>query len=334
VLVFVLLVVAAAVVATVAVERLQAEKVKPRTRWKGPDPRVWPAELIGPSERTFKADQIDDLGYVPKVVFFGGSRSMRFEPSYLTKKTGLKGFNLAMTNGRPEDAWAFAHYLHDQSPETKLRWIWGIQNSTMSERELEAGLVQDRRLNQYLPRALLREQGVLLPRTPDKVPKASPADWRKYSRDGVVLWNNYDKYEADGRTLERSLKIYIKRALQKQQAEPGSGLEKASRSRDYFERTLGYLNKIGVKPILISMPIHPKVLNALLPGGWQEGHDAFVEYLDSLHGRYDFEFVDLSQISSYDGDPDEFYDGVHIKFRNARKVIDTLVRTYPEQFGK
>lgn len=302
--------------------------------WQDSHPRVWPADLIWPSERSFKADQLDHLSHAPQVVFFGGSRSMRFEPSYVKETTGLRAFNLAMVVGRPEDAWVFAHYIHERWPKTKLRWIWGIQNSTLGERPLEAGLIQDPRLNRYLPDALLKEQGALLPQTPDKVPKLSRADGMRYARDGVVVWNKYDGEEAKGRTLARSLKIYIKRALQKQQGEPGGAFEAPSRGREYFERTIGYLNEIGVEPIFISMPIHPRVLKALLPGGWQAGHDRFLAYIDSLHGSYDFEFIDLSHIGSFGGDPDEFYDGVHIKFANARKVIDKLVQTYPEQFAK
>ena len=295
---------------------------------------VWPADLIVPSERTFKADQIERLGYVPEVIFFGGSRSMRFQPSFMKKKTGLEGFNLAMTNGKPEDAWAFAHFLHDRSPRAALRWIWGVQISTFYERDLEAGLIQDPRLNQYLPLDLLVEQGELLPQTPDEVPETGRVELRKYSRDGVVLWNSYDRAEAQGRTLERSLEIYIKRALEKQQAAPTSSGEKVSRSRDYFEATLGYLNEIGGRPVIFAMPVHPKVLKALRAEGWQDRHHRFLAYIDSLHAEYDFDFVDLSEIETFGGDPDEFYDGVHIKAANARKVIAELVRAFPETFGK
>ena len=50
---------------------------------QAPNRVVWPTVLICPSERSFKADQIHRLGYPPEVVFFGGSRSTRFEPSNL-----------------------------------------------------------------------------------------------------------------------------------------------------------------------------------------------------------------------------------------------------------
>lgn len=294
---------------------------------------VWPAGLIVPSERTFKADQIERLPYAPEVVFFGGSRSMRFEPAFMKKKTGLQGFNLAMTNGKPEDAWAFAHFLHDRSPRTRLRWVWGVQVSTFYDRDLEAGLVQDPRLNRYLPLDLLEQQGALLPRSPDEVPKTGRVELRKYSPDGVVLFNSYDRAEARGRALERSLEVYIKRALEKQKATPVGAADKKSRSRDYFEATLGYLDSIDARPVILAMPVHPKVLKALRAAGWQDRHDRFLAYIESLRDRYDFEFVDLSEITAFGGDPGEFYDGVHIKAANARRVIAKLVRAFPAGFS-
>jgi len=295
---------------------------------------VWPSDLIVPSERSFKADQIERLPYAPEVVFFGGSRSMRFEPAFMEEKTGLKGFNLAMTNGKPEDAWVFAHFLHDRSPRTKLRWVWGVQVSTMYERDLEAGLIQDPRLNRYLPLDLLVEQGRSLPRTPEEVPKVARTDLRRYGRDGVVLSNSYDRAEAQGRTLERSLEVYIKRALAKQQQAPGRSVEKRSRSRDYFEATLGYLDAIGGEAVIIAMPVHPEALEALREHGWQDRHERFLAYIRSLRDKYDVRFIDLSEIESFGGDPEEFYDGVHIKAANARRVITKLVRTFPETFSR
>lgn len=157
----------------------------------GPGVQVWPKDLVCPSERSLKVGQIEPLGYAPEVAFFDCSRSTRFEPSYLRKKTGLRGFNLAMTNGKPEDAWPIAHLLHDMSLGTKLRWIWGIQSSTIHTRPLEAGLVQDPRLNKCLPDDLLRAQGRLLRQTREEVPTASLVRDRRYA---------WDAFEDEART--------------------------------------------------------------------------------------------------------------------------------------
>lgn len=331
------------VAALVAVERLEAEKAEKSAspvQREGADPRVWPADLIVPSSRSFKADQIEDLGYAPEVIFFGGSRSVRFEPSYVQEKTKLKGFNLALTSGKPEDAWAFAHLLYDRSPQTKLRWIWGIQPWTFSDRQLEAGLIQDPRLNKYFPDDLLRQEGEALPQTPDKVPKNRRGyDWR-FARDGTVLWNFHDKKLAEGWTLERELEKYIAKIPKKAGAEDPDDAAAAitaperTRALTYFEDTLGYLNEHGVVPILVAMPIQPTALKALVEAGRQKAYPSFLAYVDSLHEKYDFEFIDLREIETFGGDPTAFYDIVHMKFANSRRVIDKLIETYPEQFAK
>ena len=324
----------AAVVAVVAVIALagddgpanaspQSSKPTP-TAGKG-DVRDWPQDLIYPSERSFKADQIEALGYDPQVIFFGGSRSVRFDPAYLEKKTGLQGFNLAMTNGLPVDAWAFAHYLHRRAPGTKPLWIWGIQTSTLYPRPLEPGLIQDPRLNKYLPTSFLWKEAAALPTDPADVPSVGRTANRRYSKEGMVVYNPYDAARARGLTLDRALRVYTKRALEK-------FAEQKTPDPVYFEKTLGLLNRYGITPILMSMPIHPQVLAVLRERGWQARQDAFVAYIDGLRAKYDFRFIDLSDISSFGGDPNHFYDGVHMDAENARKVTDKLVETFPDLF--
>ena len=295
--------------------------------------REWPEELVYPSERSFKADQIEALSYTPRVVFFGGSRSVRFDPAYLEKKTGIKGFNLAMTNGKPEDAWAFAHFLHKRAPKTKTVWIWGVQTSTLYTRDLEPGLVQDPRLSRYLPTSLLDEQAALLPTDPAEIPPTGRVANRRYSPEGMVVYNPYDAARKRGVTLERSLRAYLNRALPKLSAAPPS-TPKDSRSRDYFEKTLGLLNSYGDTPIVMAMPVQPEVLAAFREHGWQERQDRFLEYLDGLHQKYDFRLIDLTDIKSFDGDPHAFYDGVHIDAKNARRATDELVKRFPDLFDE
>jgi hypothetical protein len=321
---------AAALVALATVDVLPAGD-RPQPTRADPDPRVWPAELVWPSERSFKADQIEALDYAPEVVFFGGSRSMRFEPAYLARATGLLGFNLAMTNGKPEDAWAFLRFLHERSPATRLRWIWGVQLSTLYTRDLEAGLLQDPRLNRSFPDELLWQQRALLPAVPEDVPESSRAKVRRYGDDGVLLWNSYDAAERRGRTLARSLEVYGKRALEKLSAEKAGGVAARGRSREYFEKSVALLNGWGVEPVIVCMPVHPEVLGLLREHGWQRRHERFLEYLSALRGRLRFAVLDLTEISSFDGDPSAFYDGVHIKRENAQRMIDVIVRDAASQ---
>jgi hypothetical protein len=325
--------------ALVVVDRLHAEKTAPVSPVSEPgaDPRVWPKELIVPSERSFKLDLIEKLDKPPEVIFFGGSRSSRLEGSYVQEKTGLTGFNLAFTNGKPEDAWAFAHYLHDRSPQTKLRWIWGIQPWTFKDRPMDAALIQDPRLNRYFPDTLLRDQGKLLPQTPDKVPKHRPGyNWR-YAADGARVWDYYDQKYSEGLTFEEVIAKAVARAsttVGEQTVIPPGTPFRMTRARSYFEKTLAYLNQIGVKPILVGMPMQPTVLQAFVDAGGQKSYPRFLEYVDSLHKKYDFDFIDLLHVDSFGGDPDDFYDGVHLRRENAHRLIDKLIASFPDQFAK
>src|ERR1035437_9865507 len=80
---------------------------------------VWIAFVRGPaappvvttkfdiaSDRMQKTDLIQGLKTPPDVIILGGSRALRFAPAYLQQRTGLTGFNAAVTGARPEDAWA------------------------------------------------------------------------------------------------------------------------------------------------------------------------------------------------------------------------------------
>ena len=66
----------------------------------------YPAKLIVKTELRLKADLIArHLKKGPQLVFFGGSRSQRFDPVFAQKRTGLRAANIAMSCARPEAAW-------------------------------------------------------------------------------------------------------------------------------------------------------------------------------------------------------------------------------------
>jgi hypothetical protein len=286
--------------------------------------RDYPSELVVRSEITFKADLVEELSRPPQLIFIGGSRCERFDPSYAARRTGLRAFNLAFTNSHPEGAWALANWLHDRRPEARLRWVWGVNPATFSDRDLDPALLQDQRFSWYFDDALLHAQRTLLPQTADQMPQGSRLDKRRYERNGLMLWNTYDRYLEIGGTLDKSLDRYIATTVAKVKNAGGGGDGK-SRSRVYFEKTLQLLNEHGTTPVIVAMPIHPRVLAALRPYGRERSHARFLAYLHGLEKRYRLRVVDLTELSSFGGDPDGFYDGVHITRENSDRVIDALV---------
>jgi hypothetical protein len=75
------------------------------------------------SDRMQKTDLIQKLKAPPEVIILGGSRALRFDPAYLQQRTGLTGFNAAVTGARPEDAWALVSLFHARFPAARFRFL-------------------------------------------------------------------------------------------------------------------------------------------------------------------------------------------------------------------
>ena len=287
--------------------------------------RTFSPALIVPAEVSYKADLVEGLPRPPQLIFFGGSRSERFDPLLAQRLTGLSGFNFAVSNGRPEGAWAIASWLYSRSPETRLSWVWGIQGSTFYNRPFDPGILQDPRFNRYFPDDVLAEQQLALPRTPAEMPTGSVFRSRRWTTRGLQTWNSYDSYVEQGRSLEASLAAYTGEALRKLAAEAPHGSAQAL-GRYYFEKTIGLLNEHGTTPVIVVMPTQPDVLAVLAAAGALERRDQLLAYLRGLSPRYRLRVVDLTEVSSFGGDPTQFYDGVHMMRGNADRALRAIVR--------
>jgi len=276
-------------------------------------------------DRTYKTDQLELLSEPPELVVLGGSRAQRFEPSVAERLTGLPAFNFAVQNSRPEDAYAIVRHLFWRAPSVKLRCLWALQVTTLADTPLHPGLLAEERLNRFLPESLVAGQlangaGVA----------AHEVRWDDdYSGRGCLLRNSYDHKEARGITFGTSLAVYLARMVPR--AAAPSPYDQ-TRARRYFERTLRLFNLHGVEPVLVIMPYHPTALAAFREVGWQVKADAFAAYLRSLEGRYAFHLLDYTEIESFAGTPDGFYDGSHVKSVNARRILAQAVADAPAGF--
>ena len=80
------------------------------------------------------------------------------------------------------------------------------------------------------------------------------------------------------------------------------------------------------------MPYHPTALAAFRAVGWGAKERAFKTYLTSLRGTYRFHLLDYTDIASFHGSRDAFYDGAHVKAANARRILAQAVKDAPEAF--
>ena len=286
--------------------------------------------LYVPTDRAVKMRLLKRLPRAPQLLVLGGSRATRFEPAYFEELTGLRGFNLAFQNGRPEDAWAFVNFVHQRFPGTRLRVVWFLHVEAFRKQGLSPGILQDESLSRWFPPALIASERKKLPQSPAEVPKARDLALTRFAPDGVVLRNRYDIAEERGRPLSRSIDWSIETALERY-ATTEAALN--PRSQRYFERTLRLLSEMGTTQAVVLMPLHPRLLAAVRAAGWQARHDEVMTYLTGLQGRYGFGLLDCSDLATFGGDPDEFYDGFHIKRANARKLTRSVVAKLPAAFA-
>jgi hypothetical protein len=276
-------------------------------------------------DRTVKCDLVERLPEPPELVIFGGSRAQRFEPSVAEQLTGLPAFNFAVQNSRPEDAYAMARYLFWRAPGVKLRCVWALQATSLSDSPLHPGLLAEPRLSQFLPAYLLDEQRGVSVSTEGR----ELAPDTRFTARGSLVRNGYDTRLERGIPFESTLQEYLATMVPRA-AEPAP--YDKTRARKFFERTLQLFNLHGVEPVLVIMPYHPAALSAFRAVGWDVKEEEFKAYLESLRGAYRFHLLDYTDIASFHGLEDAFYDGAHIRAANARRILSQAVKDAPAAF--
>ena len=294
------------------------------------------------SDRTIKADAIEALKQGPELVVLGSSRSMRYEPKYLEKKTGLRTFNAGVNGiGGTADAWAMTNFIGDTWPDADPKYFWLLDVESFVPFKVQGRTANEPRLAQYVDEAGARRSLTSVLRAVAQN-RTTMFSWVT-AWDSVRVIMNRDKAKVtadeyrdtflpDGMLKQRlwSQKEWDKR-FPKSVKRYGDLYRNAYKELDpeaqrYFERTLKLMNDQGATPLIVLTPINPKLLKTVGKLGWPERHQQVLDYVDSLKGKYDFVFMDLTDIKLFDADPKQFYDGVHLTTINTQRVIDYVLK--------
>ena len=294
------------------------------------------------SDRTVKADRIEALKEPPQLVVLGSSRSMRYEPSYLEQKTGLRTFNAGVNGiGGTADAWAMTQFIHEVWPDAHPNYLWMVDVESFVPFEVQARTANEPRLAKYVGAATAgkgivelakaiwqnRTTEFSLDTTKDSVrlliyKKEAKNKQSKYQKqilsDGVLKQRLWSKKEWDRRfpnSVQRYSDLY---------KNVYHGLDPQSKA--YFEKSLAFMNEQGATPLIVLTPINPKLRKVLGPLGWTVRHKQVVAYIESLQSKYHFVFLDITDPSVFGFDPQQFYDGLHMTTINTEKAIDYILK--------
>ena len=293
------------------------------------------------SDRTVKADKIEQLKEPPELVVLGSSRSMRFEPSYLEEKTGLKTFNAGVNGiGGTADAWAMSQFIHDTRPDADPAYLWLLDVESFVPFEIGARTAGEPRMAQYvgqasigkgpreLARALWENRSTLFSLDTGwdaarlllyrEEAESSQSKYREQILDDGVLksrkWSEKEWKRRWPNSIERYSDLH---------KNVYKGLDPTA--QEYFEKTLSFMNEQGQTPLIMLTPINPKLRKILAPLGWTKRHEEVVAYVGSLQGEYAFAFLDMTDPRVFDFDKKEWYDGVHMTTVNTRPAIDHIL---------
>jgi hypothetical protein len=284
------------------------------------------------SDRAIKACLLARETPAPRLVIYGSSRAEKLEPSYLGSLLGEAAFNASVSSGTPDDAWAFAHLAHDQAGGGRVRALWLVDLEALRPRPFDPQLLGTPTLARYFVNA----GGPVSP-APEASHGPAPAGCSfktnlvtHYAADGFRARDFHDAAAAHGATLADGLRRVIGqyRTIYRTRYTQISPDAVA-----WLKRTLAAFNSWGVTPVLVLTPAHPAFLRAVGPDGWNARHDAVVKLLRGLPEH--FTLLDASQISVFGGRPGAFYDGIHMRIENTRRLADWIVKNArPELTGR
>lgn len=300
------------------------------------------------SDRAVKVDLVNALTTPPQTVVLGSSRALKVEPAYITRLSGRPAFNAAVSAGKPVDAYVFVRLLHDRFPTTPQTYLWLLDQESFAPEPMSPVLVNNATLSSYLPKkerfeARLTDLSWLLSW---RTLKTSWRTWQHQRTERKAVSQRQTQTSAKGskqRTsriefLPDGLRVFDVNDLRAKRGVPlRDGIAAsteifakryrtdfpglAQMQKTWFERTLRQMNDWGSTPVIVLSPVHPRLLAALRPLGWDRRHEQVLAYLATLRPHYRFVLLDMSYVSSFGASPRLFFDGVHMKIPNYRRLL-------------
>jgi hypothetical protein len=284
-------------------------------------------------DRTTKLRLIGDLREPPDILILGSSRGRLADPSFLESLTGHDAFNAAVTGGTAADAWVMSRYLADVFPnQPKHYYLWFVDAGIATD-AVNPLLRADKRARRYLsgsnPRFRLHDVGTYISvgatrdslRVVKSCLRGRCRPRFQYGKDGSVPRWVQRLLPEHATRLQKSIAERVTRI----RARAGRRRGFTRESRNYFEKTLAFMNSQGARPVIVLNPIHPAILAEALKQGFARQKQGALSYLHRLQQRLDFVVVDCEDIRVWGGSPDDFNNATHVNARNMRRMLRYVV---------
>lgn len=295
-------------------------------------------EPLVETSRTQKVAMLGQLETPPSGLVLGSSRVMKLEPEQLQTRTGIEFFNGGMNYARIEDILAFLRYYevcYRKSPEIL---IVGLDVFGFSEAPVDARLLSQPQLGNCVPEVcglagryrrwqelLSWQQTVASLKSLKRyvsthAPESTVVE--SFAPDGLKIYHQREAEIAAGQYDFQSALAYNRREYKHLMA----GYRRLSPQRQaLFEELVAHCRERNIELAVFLTPLHPDLASYLTHSTtYEQRRDDLIAFLTQQSQREHFTFTDLSDVTSFAGEPELFIDGIHPLEANTRKMIDRV----------
>lgn len=263
------------------------------------------------------------FGESPELLILGSSRAMRADPAQLRSALHLRTFNAAVSSGTVPDAYAFLRLAQRRYPERSPAVLWFLDVESMRLTGHHPYLLSVKRLAAGLPPSA-RRRPVSLPKGLAAGAARGVAVVRpRWHRDGLLVSWWHDRQRAQGRTTAAGVR-YHQRQLAGIYRGGWPGM--SGSAKWYATQIVRRANEMGVAPVVVLTPYHPQLRSFIARRGWQKAHRDVRRFLADLGARFELRVVDLTGGDAVDGRTQSWYDGVHPRAGQMRRIVTAVLR--------
>lgn len=274
----------------------------------------------------------------------GSSRAQKVEPAYIEPYAGGPVFNASVNSARAEDYLAMTRFVVEGLGKRPSLIVIGLDVEAFTpavgvdERLLQtpqlitrlpgrthrAGLLGITRLFDDLSWETTRATVASLTTPPAE--RQQRGDRVTFAADGFATFgNDEDAVRAGTFDLQAGMPDDIAEYRGR-----FAGFDRLDPQRvTEFEETLRLAQSIGARVDVFLTTLHPQLLADLRRvTAFDARHEEVVALVDDLRAQGLIDrFYDATEVASYGGDAELFYDGAHTREENLRRILDALLRT-------
>lgn len=294
--------------------------------------------VVAVSKKIFELKRrlIGHLSESPQILLLGSSTILKSDPRQIERDYGKTAFNAGVPDGSAADAMNLLAALSERFPAAHPTLLWALDievligaqandhsrgrrpqdDPSMFARGVQAVLSRGRALAGLLDfDELLFSFRSFLGRL--------PAGEATFTDRGFRTHDFWDRLVSDP---SRAADLAEERLQTKNE------LIEAYRtfasihpdSRLLVERLADWAGAHRCRLIVYLPPIQPALLAEISAGSFPDRRREAAEFLSRLGKERGFAFFDFTEIASFSGSPDDFYDGVHMKSANFKRLLDAL----------